>query len=202
MSTLIPTYVFTEMTPNPSSMKFVADRAIIPADTIAEFNTPAEAEKGSPLASSLFKFPFVKSVFIMNNFATVTKTEDIDWELVKNEIREHIQRYLMENKLAVSEGFKGLDLEAERGMDLALAQHKVGTELEQKIADLLDEYVKPAVERDGGIIQLESFNSGTVTVNLRGACSGCPSSTVTLKDGIENLLKSMLPEVNEVVALT
>jgi Fe-S cluster biogenesis protein NfuA len=200
--TLIPTYVYAEMTPNPNSLKFVADRALVPGNSIAEFNDPVEATGVSDIAVSLFQFPFVKGVFIMNNFVTVTKQDDIDWDMVKNEIREHIQRFLMENKWAVSEDFEGSEIEGEEMPKPALAEHKVGNELEQKIADLLDEYVKPAVERDGGIIQLDSFKNGTVTVNLRGACSGCPSSTVTLKDGIENLLKTMLPEVHEVVALT
>ena len=200
--TIIPTYVYTEMTPNPSSLKFVADRAVIPQDKIAEFNSGAEADGASTLATELFRFPFVKGVFIMSNFVTVSKSEDIEWEMVKNEVREHIQRFLMQNQWAVEENFEGQVHEEGQDTPLPLAEHKVGGELEQKIADLLDEYVKPAVERDGGIIQLESFSNGTVTVNLRGACSGCPSSTVTLKDGIENLLKSMLPEVNEVVALT
>lgn len=201
-STLIPTYVYAEMTPNPNSLKFVADRALIPGNSIAEFNDPVEATDVSDIAVSLFQFPFVKAVFIMNNFVTVTKQEGIDWDMVKNEVREHIQRFLMENKWAVAEDFKGSEIQGEEMPKPALAEHKIGNELEQKIADLLDEYVKPAVERDGGIIQLDSFQNGTVTVNLRGACSGCPSSTVTLKDGIENLLKSMLPEVHEVVALT
>ncbi|NNC82074.1 MAG: NifU family protein [Flavobacteriales bacterium] len=199
--TLLPTYVYTEMTPNPNSLKFVADRTVIPEGRIAEFETPSDIGAASPLATSLFQFPFVKGVFIMSNFVTVTRSGDVEWDLVKNELREVIQRYLMENQWAVSDDYQGLRPE-EMGAPPALAEHKVGNELEQKIADILDEYVKPAVERDGGIIQLDSFRNGTVTVNLRGACSGCPSSTVTLKDGIENLLKSMLPEVNEVVALT
>lgn len=201
MNTLIPTFVYTEMTPNPSSLKFVADRALIDGGRIAEFEDSTSAEEGSKLAASLFGFPFVKGVFIMNNFVTVTKQEDVDWDLVKNELRELIQRFLMENEWAVEESYAGIELEEDEKEALPLAQHKVGSELEQKIADLLDEYVKPAVERDGGVIQLDSFKNGTVTVNLRGACSGCPSSTVTLKDGIENLLRSMLPEVKEVVAL-
>lgn len=201
MNTLIPTYVYSEMTPNPNSLKFVADRALIYGQAIAEFANATEATGSSDIALRLFQFPFVKGVFIMNNFITVTKSDEIDWDMVKNEVREHILRYLMENQWAVVEGFEGSRSLNEEAETPALAQHKVGSELEQKIADLLDEYVRPAVERDGGIIQLDSFQNGTVTVNLRGACSGCPSSTVTLKNGIENLLKSMLPEVQEVVAL-
>ncbi|NND95265.1 MAG: NifU family protein [Flavobacteriales bacterium] len=201
MKTLLPTYVYSEMTPNPNSLKFVADRALIDGNDIAEFSSKDEANGASDIAVSLFGFPFVKGVFIMNNFITVTKIDDLDWDMVKNEVREHIQRYLMENKWAVSKNYKGIEITDEVS-DVPLAQHKVGSELERKIADLLDEYVRPAVERDGGVIQLDSFKNGIVTVNLRGACSGCPSSTVTLKSGIENLLTSMLPEVQEVVALT
>jgi len=202
MSVLLPTYVFTEMTPNPESLKFVADRLVIQEGRIAEFASASDAKDASALATALFSFPFVKSVFIMGNFVTVTKTESVDWDMIKHELREMIQRHLMEHEFAVSADFSGDILAPEVAKELPLAQHKVGSEIEQKIADLLDEYVKPAVERDGGVIQLDSFSNGRVTVNLRGACSGCPSSTVTLKDGIENLLKSMLPEVNEVVALS
>lgn len=200
-STLIPTYVYTEMTPNPNSMKFVADRLIILEDQVAEFTSADQVNGASALATSLFAFPFVKGVFVLANFITVTKDSTTDWDMVKHEVREFIQRYLMENRLAVAEGFKGFMPDESNMAQTTLAQHKVGSELEQKIADLLDEYVRPAVEKDGGAIQLDSFSNGTVKVVLRGSCSGCPSSTVTLKSGIENLLKSMLPEVHEVVAL-
>lgn len=200
MSTLIPTYVYAEMTPNPSSLKFVADRGIISGGRIAEFDSTGGTNGSSPLAEKLFSFPFVLGVFIMSNFVTVTCKEGVEWGMVKNELREIIQRHLMEFEWAVVDSYEGIDIDEEEAQALPLAQHKVGNELEQKIADLLDEYVRPAVEKDGGVIQLDSFKNGIVTVNLRGACSGCPSSTVTLKDGIENLLRSMLPEVTEVVA--
>lgn len=200
MATLIPTYVYTEMTPNPSSLKFVADRLIIQSDRVAEFETSEQASGASTLAQHLLGLPFVKSVFIMGNFVTVSKIDDVDWDLVKDELRQTIQRHLMEHEWAVNEAYEGVSMSSEEKKELPLAQHAVNTELEQKIADLLDEYVRPAVEKDGGVIQLASFANGVVTVNLRGACSGCPSSTVTLKDGIENLLKSMLPEVTQVVA--
>jgi NFU1 iron-sulfur cluster scaffold homolog, mitochondrial len=201
IASLIPTYVYTEMTPNPNSMKFVADRLVILEDQVAEFVSADQVKGNSELAARLFTFPFVKNVFIMANFVTVTKDADSDWDLIKHEVREFIQRHLMEHRLAVVEGFQGLHLSEENVADTPLAQHKVGSELEQKIADLLDEYVRPAVEKDGGAIQLDSFSNGVVKVVLRGSCSGCPSSAVTLKSGIENLLKSMLPEVQEVVAL-
>jgi Fe-S cluster biogenesis protein NfuA len=201
-ASLIPTYVYTEMTPNPNSMKFVADRMLIGDNQVAEFVEASQAKGASPLAQNLFNFPFVKGVFVMGNFVTVNKDDSIEWDLMKNEVREFIQRYLMENNLAVAEDFKGSALDKEDvPSSKGAASHSVNTELEQKIADLLDEYVRPAVERDGGAIQLDSFSNGTVRVVLRGACSGCPSSTVTLKDGIENLLTSMLPEVHEVIAI-
>jgi len=199
-SSLIPTYVYTEMTPNPNSMKFVADRLVIMQDQVAEFITADQVGSSSMLAKKLFAFPFVKGVFVMANFVTVTKDSDTEWEAVKHELREFIQRHLMQNRLAVVEEFQGNKQDTEGGQ-IPLAQHKVGSEIEQKIADLLDEYVRPAVEKDGGAIQLDSFHNGTVKVVLRGSCSGCPSSTVTLKSGIESLLKSMLPEVHEVVAI-
>jgi Fe-S cluster biogenesis protein NfuA len=201
MSTLIPTYVYTEMTPNPNSMKFVADRMLIGGGDVAEFQDSVAAREGSPLALALFEFPFVKTVFIMGNFVTVSKDASMDWDLVKNELREFIQRYLMEDKPVIVEGYS-TDIPASSPEKLKMmAEHKVGSELEQKIADLLDEYVRPAVEKDGGAIQLDSFQNGVVSVVLRGSCSGCPSSTATLKGGIENLLTSMMPEVREVVAI-
>jgi NFU1 iron-sulfur cluster scaffold homolog, mitochondrial len=201
-ASLIPTYVYTEMTPNPNSMKFVADRILIGDGQVAEFISADAAKGASHLAYNLFNFPFVKGVFVMGNFVTVNKDESIEWDLVKNELREFIQRYLMENQLAVTEGFTGSVIENEEVSSSHTSNGRgIFSELEQKIADLLDEYVRPAVERDGGAIQLDSFSNGTVKVVLRGACSGCPSSTVTLKDGIENLLTSMLPEVHEVIAI-
>lgn len=201
-TTLLPTYVYTEMTPNPNSMKFVADRIVITDGRVAEFPDAEAAEGRSPLAQALFSFPFVNGVFIMGNFVTVTKSADMDWDFVKNELREFIQRYLMEDKPVIAQDFEGSEMEnPDESAPTPLAQHKVGNELEQKIADLLDEYVRPAVERDGGAIQLDSFQNGVVSVVLRGSCSGCPSSTATLKGGIENLLTSMMPEVQEVVAI-
>lgn len=204
MTQLLPTYVYSEMTPNPSSMKFVADRAITPEGALAEFSDPASVNGKSGIADQLFAFPFVKGVFIMNNFVTVTVHDGTEWDMIKNELREKIQRFLMENNLALA---KGADtrVQGEQGevADRSTSpEHQVSTEFEQKIADILDEYVRPAVERDGGVIQLASFKDGIVKVALRGSCSGCPSSTVTLKDGIENLLKSMLPEVQQVEAIS
>jgi Fe-S cluster biogenesis protein NfuA len=187
------------MTPNPSSLKFVADRFIIENNDIAEFESLDSTIGKSALAEKLFSFPFVKSVFIMSNFVTVSKSADVDWDLVKNELREFIQRHLMESKLAVATDFIGAG-SSDAAESTPTVQHNISNEMDEKIAGILDEYVKPAVERDGGAIHFQNFTEGVVTVSLKGSCSGCPSSTVTLKSGIETLLKSMLPEVQEVVA--
>lgn len=197
------TNVYAEMTPNPATMKFVADRPIVQIDGVAEYSTAEEAKNSSPLAEELFKFPFVKSVFITTNFVTVTKNDSIAWDFITMELREFILDYLRKNVLAVTkfpEPKKG-EGEVKKFSMLGQASHaQPSSELDSKIISILDEYVRPAVENDGGAIHFKSFDEGTVHLVLRGSCSGCPSSMVTLKNGVEQLMKSMLPEVKEVVA--
>jgi NFU1 iron-sulfur cluster scaffold homolog, mitochondrial len=193
----IPVSLYAESTPNPEVMKFTANKMLV--DThIYEFMNRAEAI-ASPLALELFGFSFVESVFISNNFVSVTKkANSIEWADIVMEMREFIRDYLVDGGVVIKE-----DAAAK---EVPTAQHKEElkrefTATEQKIADLLDEYVRPAVEQDGGFISLKKFENGKVTVSLQGACSGCPSSSQTLKGGIEGLLKKMMPEeVNEVVA--
>jgi len=197
MSEIYPTYVYTEMTPNPATMKFVADRLLVDEGTIVEYLEPKEAKGSSALAEKLFEFPFVKSVFIMNNFITLTKIESVEWEMVSTEMREFIQRHLMENKTIIQQMPDPKIVERSNSQAV---ENLTPSEFDEHIKQLLDEFVKPAVESDGGAIDFKSFNQGVVTVSLRGACSGCPSSTVTLKNGIENLLKTKIPAVKEVVA--
>ena len=193
----IPVSLYAEATPNPNVMKFTANKMLV--DTrIYEFNNRAEAIE-SPLALELFGFSFVDSVFIGNNFVSVSKKENgIEWADIVMEMREFIRDYLVDGGLVIKENAKAKD-------DIPVIQHKEElnrsfNEIEQKIADLLDEYVRPAVEQDGGFISLKKYEDGIVTVSLQGACSGCPSSSQTLKGGIEGLLKMMPNEVIEVVA--
>jgi Fe-S cluster biogenesis protein NfuA len=156
----------------------------------------AETKGFSPLAEALFNFPFVKGVFLAANFVTITISDDISWDFVQMELREFIREFLSDG------GDVLVQMPQPKPVETKKAEGKIyqPSEYDDAIRDLLDEYVRPAVENDGGAIDFRSFEEGTVTVVLRGACSGCPSSTATLKGGIETLLKSHLPEVKEVVA--
>ena len=195
----IPTTIYAELTPNPSTMKFVADRLLIEGGGAAEFLSKAEARGHSDLADDLFNFPFITGVFVSANFVTITKNDSIGWEMINMQLREFIRDFLEGSQLAVTKLPEAK--EAFVTSEKIISEKQVGTtELDQKIIDLLEEYARPAVESDGGAIDFESFDNGRVTVVLKGACSGCPSSTVTLKQGIESMLVSMLPEVKEVVA--
>ena len=198
----IATTIYAESTPNPKVMKFVANRAVIQGDSV-EFMNIDEA-KNSPLAVKLFHFPFVKEVFIARNFVSLTKYDAMEWDDVVMEVREFIREYLAEGGVVVDETEKIQEHENPKAPTETVEpinQKELG-EVETRIVDILDEFVKPAVESDGGNIRFMSYEEGTVSVLLQGACSGCPSSTVTLKQGIESLLKKMLPTlVKEVVAI-
>jgi len=176
--------VYTESTPNPATTKFIVNKLLINGSV--DFATKESAEK-SPFAKELFKFSFVNGVFFASNFVTVTKFEDDKWEDILPILKEFV-------KGAVEAELKVQDEEQAEAGDFE------GSETEVKIQQILHDYVRPAVEQDGGAITYKSFDEGVVTVELRGSCSGCPSSTVTLKAGIENLLKRMVPEVTEVVS--
>lgn len=177
--------IYTEATPNPETMKFVANRMILALDS-ADFPTRESAEENSPLAAKLYEFNFVNGVFIMNNFVTITRKPDIAWDEISPILREYIKAWLEEGRPVVTKVESTFD---ENDSDAV-----------KKIKELLENHVKPAVEMDGGMISFKSFENGIVTVVMKGSCSGCPSSTLTLKSGIENLLKRMVPEVVEVVA--
>lgn len=194
-----PTTIYAEMTPNPATMKFVANRLMIQHDAVAEFMTKAEAKGFSPLAEQLFQFPFVKSVFIAVNFVTITKNDSIGWEYVTMELREFVSDYLRNNEWAVTE-IPPVKKDEKPVNTVQLLNPDSLSEIDKKIMGILDEFVRPAVENDGGAIHYKSFDEGKVSVILRGSCSGCPSSQATLKQGIETLLKQMMPEVTEVVA--
>lgn len=178
--------IYSEATPNPDTMKFVLNRLLLPNDT-ADFPDAASASD-SPLASELFNnFDYVRGVFIMNNFVTITKADHADWYDLIPAMKEFIKKYVEDEKAIINVRVDGLSDEED-------------TEVVRKIKELLDTHVKPAVEMDGGAISFKSFDHGIVTVSLKGSCSGCPSSTITLKAGIEGLLKRMVPEVSEVIA--
>lgn len=181
--------VYTEMTPNPETMKFVTDVMLF-ANNSADFADEASA-KDSALAAELFGFPFVKGVFIMNNFVTVTKTPDSEWMEIVPTLRDFVKKYLEAEKEVFAAGYKP---------SAKQVSEQDETDVISKIKEMLEQYVKPAVEMDGGAIQFKSFHDGKVTLMLQGSCSGCPSSMITLKSGIEGLLKRMVPEVQEVVA--
>ena len=194
----IPISLYAETTPNPSVMKFTANKMLV-NNLIYEFNNRAEAIS-SPLALELFSFPFVESVFISNNFISITKKENnITWADIVLEIREFIREYLSDGGVVIKENMiSQQDIDP---INNRIELQKEFTEDEQKISDILNEYVRPAVEQDGGFISLKKYKNGIVTVSLQGACSGCPSSSQTLKFGIEALLKKMMPDkVKEVIA--
>jgi len=195
----LPVSVYAEMTPNPATMRYVSSRMLVPDGRMVEFRTPEEAEAVSPLAAHVFNLPFVTGVFISGNFITVTKNNSIEWDLVQIELREYIQEYLNTDGRVVN-----ADAPAQKLADAnerAVTHAEPATDAERQIIAVIDEYVSPAVAGDGGHIAFRSFTDGVVAVDLRGSCSGCPSSMVTLKGGIENLLKQMVPGVREVVAV-
>ncbi len=188
-----PITVYAEMTPNPVTMKFVLNFLLIEeAGKSIEFRTKAKAEV-SPLAKKIFEFSFVNGVFIASNFVTVTKDESCEWYEIIPEIKE-----LIKTQLAKGEPLLTGELITEE----AEVPVNISGDIEQKIISLLDEYIRPAVEGDGGAIHFKSFENGTVTVMLKGSCHGCPSTNTTLKQGVETLLRRMLPEVENVITET
>lgn len=197
---MFPTTLYAELTPNPNTMKFVSDRTIFKSNQPVEYKSASEANGSSQLALELFNFPFVSGVFIASSFVTVTKTANLSWDLITFELREFIREFLLKNEIVV-ENIPVAMVSDDKGESEVAPKKKVEpSDYDQAIVNILNEYVKPAVESDGGAIDYVSFVDGTVTVQLRGSCSGCPSSTVTLKDGIEKLLTAEIPEVKEVVA--
>lgn len=197
-ATKSPVMLYTEQTPNPESLKFVTNRMLYKGT--ADFREEELAQEWSPLGASLFELPYVKGVYICNNFVTVTKEFNYAWEDIMLRLKDYIKSYIEEGGEVLKEGFADAmaAIEAEKGVGYEYTEDEA--ELVKKIKELIDTYVKPAVEMDGGNIEFKSFDKGKVTVVLQGSCSGCPSSTVTLKSGIEGMLKRMVPEVTEVVA--
>jgi Fe-S cluster biogenesis protein NfuA len=190
--------VYAEVTPNPSVMKFGSNKALTQTDV--EFKNIDEASKSSPLAQAIFSFPFVKEVFISDNYISVTKYDMVEWNEVYAEVRTFIREYLADGKTIIKEILKKEDTKTIKAKEPVVVLEGISAQ----IVAILDEYIKPAVASDGGNIAFRSYDEERkiVSVILQGACSGCPSSTATLKNGIENLLKEMLPNmINEVVAI-
>lgn len=192
--------VYAEVTPNPAVMKFGSSKSLTKVDV--ECKNIDEAAVVSPLAQALFHFPFVKEVFISENYVSITKFEMVEWNDIYPELRSFLLNYLQENKTIIKELPKTSGAENTTKAADTPPIRLEGTSAE--IVSILDEYIKPAVASDGGNIAFQSYDaeSKIVSVILQGACSGCPSSTITLKNGIETMLKEMLPnQINEVVAI-
>ncbi len=190
--------VYAESTPNPAAMKFVTNK-LLTSQNIEILSIEDAAEV--PLAKAIFDFPFVTQVFISENYISITKNDSIEWFEVNTALRDFIKGYLRESKPVITEGYQPKQAAIEEF-------EPVNTEnlddISQEIVAILDEYIKPAVTSDGGNIMFQSYDTSSKTVNvvLQGACSGCPSSTVTLKNGIEATLKQLLPnKIEEVVAI-
>jgi Fe-S cluster biogenesis protein NfuA len=191
--------VYAEVTPNPSVMKFGSNKSLTKTDV--EYKNIEEASKSSPLAFAIFNFSFVKEVFISDNYISVTKYDMVEWNDVFTEVRTFIREYLVAGKTIIKELPSENDAISEN--NTKEPAHKLEG-ISAEIVAILDEYIKPAVASDGGNIAFRSYDEThkIVRVILQGACSGCPSSTATLKNGIENLLKEMLPnQINEVIAI-
>ncbi|MEO5501547.1 MAG: NifU family protein [Ginsengibacter sp.] len=186
--------IYTEMTPNPETMKFVANKLLYPGKSV-DFQDE-ESAGASPLAMQLFAFPFVRSVFIASNFVTVTKSDESqNWDDVIPSIKQFLKEYLEEGNVIVNE-----EALAKRKTESTNTVHADDDDVVKRIKELLENYVKPAVEMDGGAIQFLNYEDGVVRLKMQGSCSGCPSSMITLKAGIEGMMKRMIPEVEEVVA--
>lgn len=202
--TVIPYIIYVEATPNPASMKFVANKLLISEKgASAEYKSASETLT-APIAGKLFQFPFVKTVFISTNFITVTKTDAVDWDDITLELRSFLTEYLNAGNLIITALPKqevAVDNTFTEKTTISTQHVAAKDEVEAKIIEVLDQYIRPAVESDGGLITFKELKDGVVTVQMRGACSGCPSSTMTLKAGIEALLKRLLPDsVKEVVS--
>ena len=195
VSKKVPVTVYAESTPNPSTMKFVANKKLV---TSTHDFTSIDEAKYSPLATELFHLPFVKGVFMDENYISITKYDVAEWNDITMELREFVRSYIETGKdIVVANAPQVLKKSTEK-LD---ESYESLDDISKEIINILEEYVKPAVASDGGNIQFESYNSETKTVKviLQGACSGCPSSTYTLKSGIENMLREMMKGKVELV---
>ncbi|QQR43292.1 NifU family protein [Myxococcus xanthus] len=181
-----------EWTPNPSTLKYVVDRRLLAGGAV-NFTNPEDAQAKSPLARKLMDVRGVTAVMIGTNFVTVTKGEEGEWDELNDEVMSTLDTHLTANEPVVDEAALAAAREA-------AGQGASGT-VEGRIQDILDSEIRPAVAMDGGDITLDRFEDGIVYLHMKGACAGCPSSTATLKMGIEGRLREMIPEVLEVVSV-
>jgi len=200
----VPFMIYAESTPNPASMKFVANKMLLEAGATAQYNNITET-KQAPLAQKLFEFPFVKQVFISGNFISVTKHDFINWDDILFETRTFLSEYLNKKNPVVIElpaQEVAVDNSFKETKSVFTEHAAPKNEVEAKIIEALETYIRPAVEQDGGMIAFTGLHEGVVSVQMKGSCQGCPSSTMTLKAGIEGLLKRLMPEdVKEVVSV-
>ncbi|MDL5046792.1 NifU family protein [Oscillatoria amoena NRMC-F 0135] len=191
MTTTLPKniHIYLESNPNPNSLKFVVNEILVPDGMSFDFPDRASAVT-APLANELFDYDFVDRVFYMSNFITVTKKEGVEWIEIQDILKNHIKQFLESGRIILETN------------DAQPGGGEEETETVKKIKTILEEYIRPAVEQDGGAITYHSFHDGVVKVKLQGSCSGCPSSMITLKSGIENLFTRLMPgEVKAVEAL-
>jgi Fe-S cluster biogenesis protein NfuA len=199
----VPYIIYAEETPNPASLKFVANKLLLVSGASADYQSVADAAD-APLVKTLFQFPFVKRVFIASNFITVTKQDNLEWEEIRDQLRTFITNYLNQGKPVITKLPQKVvpkDSAFKETVSVNTQHAAPANDVENKIIEVLEQYIRPAVEQDGGLITFKELKDGVVTVQMRGSCSGCPSSTMTLKAGIEALLKRLLPDVvKEVVS--
>lgn len=186
-------FIQTEQTPNPATLKFLPGRDVMGSAGTADFPNSQEAEAGSPLAAALFGVEGVEAIFLGGDFITVTKNADSEWYVMKPAILGVIMQHLTANKPILNAG-------ASDAGEAAQSSNEEDGVIVSQIKELLDTRVRPAVAQDGGDIVFHGFEKGVVFLSMRGACAGCPSSTATLKMGIENMLRHYIPEVVEVRA--
>lgn len=189
-----PVYVSLEFTPNPNTLKYSVNRQLLTTRTTANFGKKEDADTVSPLASKLFTIPGIRGVMIGKDFVTVTKTEDGDWDIVHKSTSQTLEDHLGKNEVVVNEAAMVAAVGATAGTGATAM-------IENKIKEILDQEIRPAVAMDGGDITFDRFENGVVYVHMQGSCAGCPSSTATLKDGIETRLRDAIPEVTEVVSI-
>lgn len=182
-------YVSLEFTPNPNTLKYSVNRKLLEKGA-ANFTRKEEAEARSPLAAKLFAVPGISGVMIGTNFVTITKTEQGDWDVVHKTSSQTIEKHLAENLPVLNPG----------ALDAPAASGSI-SDVERRIKEILDNEIRPAVAMDGGDITFDHFDNGVVYLQLQGSCAGCPSSTMTLKMGIETRLREAIPEVQEVVSV-
>ncbi len=188
-----PVYVSLEFTPNPNTLKYSVNRRLLQSRTTANFANAADAQKSSPLAAKLFGIPGVSGVMIGKDFVTVTKSESGDWDVVHKRTSQVLEEHLVSGEAVVNESGMAAEAHAKVASGATAA-------IETKIREILDQEIRPAVAMDGGDITFDRFEEGIVYLHMQGSCAGCPSSTATLKDGIESRLRDAIPEVLEVVS--